>query len=56
MEITPKIAEAKEEGVDGHDEVQSVTIAAAESLAIVESVDEYKKRAENAQKYVKVCP
>ncbi|KAJ8701503.1 hypothetical protein PTI98_000271 [Pleurotus ostreatus] len=47
------IAEAKAEGIDGYDEVQSVTVAAAESLAIVESVDEYKKKAENAQKDVK---
>ncbi|KDQ22306.1 hypothetical protein PLEOSDRAFT_1086990 [Pleurotus ostreatus PC15] len=46
--------EAKAEGIDGYDEVQSVIVAAAESLAIVESVDEYKKKAENAQKDVKV--
>ncbi|KAG9218222.1 hypothetical protein CCMSSC00406_0005903 [Pleurotus cornucopiae] len=48
------IAEAEEEGIDGYDEVQSVAVAAAESLAIVESVDEYKKKAENSHRDVKV--
>lgn len=48
------MADAKKDGIDIYDEVHSVSEVVEQSLAIVESVDEYKKAEGNAGKDVKV--
>lgn len=48
------MADAKKDGIDIYDEVHSVSEVVEQSLAIVESVDEYKKAEGNVGKDVKV--
>lgn len=48
------MADAKRDGIDIYYEVHSVSVVVAQSLAIVDSVDEYKKAEANVGKDVKV--
>ncbi|KAF4563873.1 hypothetical protein EYR36_003117 [Pleurotus pulmonarius] len=48
------VEEAKQHGINIYEEVRLVTEAVEESFAIVKSVQEYKKKDENAQRDIKV--